>query len=252
MFFAEPPPTRYDVHFIVAGVPVRIHPWFWGVTLLLGLGPDGDPVRMLLWTLAEFVCILIHELGHVAAFRYYGMDAHVVLHGFGGLAIPTGGRWGGRGGSRETWLSDVVISLAGPVAGFVFAAVIYLGLAASGRSPAIHFDPYVLIETTWKQFDAENVNELIRFALFINIVWGLVNLMPIYPLDGGQVARAVLGKFSPTDGLRQSLQISVLAAAGMAVLGFVRWQSFYTALFFGFMAYNNYQTLQQISGRGRW
>ena len=92
MFFVEPPPTSYDLHFRVAGVPVRVHPLFWLATVFMGLGADGDPIDVLLWVVAVFTCILVHELGHVLAFRYYGMSAHVVLHAFGGLAIPGAGR----------------------------------------------------------------------------------------------------------------------------------------------------------------
>jgi stage IV sporulation protein FB len=252
VFFVEPPPTPYDVHFRVADVPVRIHPMFWLMTLLLGAGRDGDPARMLLWVVAEFACILIHELGHVAAFRYYGMHAHVVLHGFGGLAIPTAGRWGGQGRSRETWFADVVSSLAGPMAGFAFAAVIFLGLSLGGRSPQMHFDPAgdTPIYMLWKLFDAKNVNQLLWFMQFINIFWGLINLLPIYPLDGGQVARAVIGRINPAEGLRQSLMVSIAAAVGMAVFCYARWHDFLPTLFFGYMAYQSYVTLQQVSGGG--
>ena len=252
MFFVEPPPTQYDLHFKVGDVPVRVHPMFWLMTLILGAGSDGDPGRIMLWAVAEFACILVHELGHVAAFRYYGMNAHVVLHGFGGLAIPTSGRWGGRGRSRETWLADVVISLAGPMAGFAFAAVIFLGLELGGRSPHMHFDARssVPLFMTWDFFDAKNVNMLLLFMQFINIFWGIVNLLPIFPLDGGQVARALAGKFYPADGLRLSLTVSVLAAAGMSAFCIFRWHEVFAGLFFGYMAFQSYQTLLQVSGGG--
>jgi Zn-dependent protease len=181
------------------------------------------------------------------------MHAHVVLHGFGGLAIPSAGRWGGAGRSRETWLADVIISLAGPIAGFAFAAVLFAGLALGGRSPHLHFDPAKSLPLfmLWKPFDAENVNQLLWYMQFINIFWGLVNLLPIYPLDGGQVARALIGRLNPADGLRQSLVVSVAAALCMAVFCWVRWHDFLPVLFFGYMAYQNYSVLQQISGGGR-
>jgi stage IV sporulation protein FB len=254
VFFIEPPPTQYDVHFRLGDVPVRIHPMFWLMTLLLGASSDGNPARLLLWVVAELVCILVHEMGHVAAFRYYGMHAHVVLHGFGGLAIPATGRWGGMGRTRETWLADVIISLAGPMAGFAFAAVIFLGLALGGRSPELHFDPSKSLPLfmRWVPFDADNVNQLLWYMQFINIFWGLVNLLPIYPLDGGQVARAIIGRLNPNEGLRQSLIVSVVAAAGMAMFCWVRWHDFFPALFFGYMAYQNYMVLAQVSGGGRW
>ena len=50
--------------------------------------------------------------------------------------------------------------------------------------------------------------------LYVNIFWGLVNLLPVYPLDGGQIARELLELASPADGVRQSLWLSVIAAVG--------------------------------------
>ena len=47
---------------------------------------------------------------------------------------------------------------------------------------------------------------------FICVFWGLVNLLPIYPLDGGQIAREILLLISPRDGIRQSLALSIFAA----------------------------------------
>lgn len=250
MFFVEPPPTPYDLHFRVAGVPVRVHPLFWLATVFMGLGRDGDPIEVLLWVVAVFACILVHELGHVLAFRYYGMSAHVVLHAFGGLAIPNAGRWGGAGRTRETWLADTVIALAGPCAGFLFAGVIFLGLTLGGRTPQVAFSPQMLIYTIWKPFPAQNVNVLIFYMQFINIFWGIINLLPIFPLDGGQVCRAVMGKLDPYNGLRQSLIISIVTASGMAALCLLRFHSSFSAIFFGYMAFQNYTLLQQMSGGG--
>ncbi len=255
MFFVEPPDSPYDLRFTVAGVPVRVHPMFWAVTLLFGATADSRPQFVMLWMAAVFACILVHELGHVAAFRYYGMNAHVVLYAFGGLAVPSAGRWGGRGRSHETWLQDVVISLAGPVAGFAFAAVLLLGLAASGHKPQVTFNSYALVAIYWDRFQPWNLDVLLQYMQFINVFWGLVNLMPVFPLDGGQVSRALFSRLNPADGLRQSLVLSVFVAAGMAVLGYFHWHQLGIALMFGYMAYQNYLILQQISGGGyggRW
>ncbi|HEX4607162.1 MAG TPA: hypothetical protein VH092_03070, partial [Urbifossiella sp.] len=63
------------------------------------------------WIAISFVSFLVHELGHAAAFRAYGVGSHVVLYSLGGLAVPWDdlrGRW-----------RRVVVSLAGPGAGFV-------------------------------------------------------------------------------------------------------------------------------------
>ena len=85
------------------------------------------------------------------------------------------------------------------------------------------------------------------------MLWGVVNLLPIYPLDGGQIAREILLKVQPA---RRHSPVAVgcrsLAAVAMAVFGFVQWHSWFVALFFGYLAYTSYATLQAYSGRSPW
>jgi hypothetical protein len=71
-------------------------------------------------------------------------------------------------------------------------------------------------------------------------------------LDGGQVAREILLKLNPRDGIRQSLWLSVFAATAMAVYGYMQWRDIFVALLFGYFAFANYTTLQSLGGRGRW
>ena len=62
MLFQSPPPTRYDLRFSIAGIPVSVHPVFWLIALLFG--SSGDPLLIPIWILVVFVSILVHELGH--------------------------------------------------------------------------------------------------------------------------------------------------------------------------------------------
>ncbi|HSO11633.1 MAG TPA: hypothetical protein VLT51_04610, partial [Anaerolineales bacterium] len=87
-----PPPTQYDLRFSIAGIPVRVHPLFWLIALLLG--SSGALVEIPIWILVVFVSILVHELGHALAFRRYGIQSHIVLHAMGGLTIPESTPWG--------------------------------------------------------------------------------------------------------------------------------------------------------------
>jgi stage IV sporulation protein FB len=95
---AEPERTAYDLRFRFLGFPVRVHPYFWLLTILI----NGDsllrigPEYLLMWVVVVFVSILIHELGHALAFRRYGADAEIILYAFGGLAVSyqtVSGRW---------------------------------------------------------------------------------------------------------------------------------------------------------------
>jgi Zn-dependent protease len=72
----------------------------------------------------------------------------------------------------------------------------------------------------------------------------LINLAPVYPLDGGSVTRNVLLQADPLDGVRKSLWISVIAGAAIALAGLVFFRSIFMALLFGLLAFQSYQSLQ--------
>jgi Zn-dependent protease len=242
MFLIDPPPSQGDLHFRVFGIPVRVHPWFWIITVMMGLGGRADPVNTLIWVVAVFVSILVHELGHAVLQRYYGGHPRITLYGLGGLAVCDD--------CDRSPRSQILISLAGPVAGFLLAALVVAILAATGHFRGFRWD---LMPIDWVPFDIEywrtNDKPSLRDAaigdlLWVNIFWGLINLLPIYPLDGGRVARELLTFGHPRRGIVQSLWLSIFAAAAVAVLGVIVLQSIFMAIFFGYLAYANYQTLQ--------
>jgi len=249
VIFLEPQPTQYDLRFRLFDVPVRVHPFFWLLSLI-GAGRDTTPKELLIWVAVIFVSILIHEMGHVLAFRYYGIRSHVVLYGFGGLAIPT---FRGRLGPR----ADMAISFAGPLAGFVFAGVLVLGLWLGGIHAEFFFGwPYLV---SWIFLDAgsgvpalseqADLQALLYGLMYVNIYWGLVNLLPIYPLDGGKIARSAFEHWRMPDGYRKSLILSIATAIGMGLYG-LKMESFMTMFLFGYMAFMNYQELQSFGYRG--
>jgi hypothetical protein len=86
-FFQVPPPTRFDLRFSIAGIPVRVHPLFWVIALLFASG-SNNLLNIATWIIGIFISILVHELGHALAFRRYGQDSYIVLHFAGGLTVP--------------------------------------------------------------------------------------------------------------------------------------------------------------------
>lgn len=244
MFLADPPPSPYDLKFRLLGIPVRVHPMFWFVTLLLGLGGSPKLDQMLLWMGAVFVSIVVHEMGHALAARAHGWAPTITLYGFGGLASyrPT----------YHSTSSRLMISAAGPAAGFVFAAAILAGLILSGHRVDFEWPPEGRLPFHWELLASRQGNLLVFYLLYVNIFWGLVNLLPIYPLDGGQIARELLDVVSPSDGLRQSLWLSLSVAAVIAVLAVVRLHDNFLAFFFGYLGYLNYTAIQSTFGTGRW
>ena len=85
--------------------------------------------------------------------------------------------------------------------------------------------------------------------MFINIWWGVVNLLPIWPLDGGHVSRELFQMFDRHEAIRNSLILSLVCAAGMVLWGFQSGDGF-IAMMFVFMAIANYQDLAGASRYG--
>lgn len=246
MLLADPPPSPYDLRFSLLGIPVRVHPLFWLVSLILGLsgvGKDDSPLGpMLLWVGTVFVSILVHELGHALMAKAHGWQPSITLYGMGGLASyrPT----------YHSTSSQLLISIAGPMAGFLFAAAVLATIKLLGHRIEFDWPPRSRMPFRWEGFEAWQTNLLVYFLLYINIFWGLVNLLPVYPLDGGQMAREILSVFNPSDGMRQSLWLSVIVAAVVAVLAFTRLDDKFIAIFFAYLAYTSYSTLQAYFGPG--
>ena len=67
---------------------MRVSPWFWVITVLLGLNTDGQtpPLELIIWIAVVFVSILVHELGHAFTQRHFGGQPWITLYGMGGLA----------------------------------------------------------------------------------------------------------------------------------------------------------------------
>jgi membrane-associated protease RseP (regulator of RpoE activity) len=229
------------LHFNLARFHVRIHPLFWVVTLLLQI--YHPPVVVALWTVVVVFSLIVHEMGHALAFRWYGRDSHIVLYSFGGLTIPEGAFT-----RPQTARSRILISLAGPAAGFLFALLLELGLYVGGYYVGFHSMLF-----SWdflgRPIEDPRMQMLIGMLLQVNIFWGIMNLLPIFPLDGGQVFREVLQMANPQEGFEQALKLSIVTAAAMAALSFMRFDDFYLALMFGYLAYMNYGLLQAYGGR---
>jgi stage IV sporulation protein FB len=256
LLLGEPPATQADLHFRLFGVPVRVHPFFWLATLILGLGPeDVKPVRVLVWVIVVFISILVHELGHAFMQRYFGGRPWITLYSFGGLASCSD--------CDRSPRAQLLISFAGPLAGFVLVGILIAAIAASGNvigfaisRERIHVDVLVLVQSMagfvayFEPFRSKVVNDTIGSLLHVNIMWGLINLLPIYPLDGGQISRELFTLRNPRGGIVQSLQLSVGTAAIVAVYAVLN-GSLYMCFMFGLLGVGSYQTLQRYQDRWR-
>lgn len=242
MLLSEPPRTPYDLHFSVLGIPVRVHPLFWIMALLLGMhGTRGEPILVVIWVATVFVSVLIHELGHALAARAHGWPPSITLQTFGGLATY-----------RPTYRSlraDFIITLAGPMAGFFLAAMIAALVKLLRYELITAFGPFGFYVYA-QGIHNFNASVLVNDLLQVNIFWGLLNLLPVYPLDGGQIARTLMLAAGRREAIRESLQLSVAVGAAMAAYALLRLDDGFLCMFFASLAFSSYQMLQFISGRG--
>jgi Zn-dependent protease len=219
MVLPVPSGPRSGLRFVAFGFPVRIDLSFVIVMALLGLGDVATPAHVVLWVLIGTVSVIAHELGHAFAARRTGARPEIDLYGFGGLtryAPP-------RPLSRVTSLT---ISVAGPLVG----VVVGLALLAVARADMV---------------SGATATYALDVAVFVNLGWGLLNLLPILPLDGGQA----LAELLPGDQrarMRRAALVSVPVAGAVAVVAF-RGGYVFGALIAGWFAFDNVRMLAATS-----
>lgn len=232
--FVEPAPTQYDLKFSVFRIPVSVHPGFWLMGVLMAA--RYNRIDFIVVSIAcVFVSILVHELGHAVVMKSYGWAVRISLNAMGGLAIPAGYYSASR--SRQMW-----ISFAGPLAGFaLFGLVIAadIGLVAAAQTSAqirLLLSEHSVLTVALSQLE------------FINLYWGLVNLLPVMPLDGGRICAEYLHAPTSYKGKRITHQIGMIVGAVVALM-FFQSGSLFAAILFGSLAGWNYQQLQQSNQR---
>ncbi|MDA1162705.1 MAG: site-2 protease family protein [Planctomycetota bacterium] len=234
-FLGDPGTTRYDLRFSVMGIPVRVHPLFWLVGALLGSNSGPELSIVANWIGCLFVSILVHELGHALAARSFGWPPDIVLHGFGGFARYSPGY--GYTRSKAIW-----ITFAGPLAGFGLFAIVYCAHLWI-RAGIAEEQPWAQTLTTSGAWPG--INFAILQLEWINLFWGLFNLLPVFPLDGGQICSELLNARENHSGRIRAHQIGMITA-GVVAAYFLNSSRIFGGLMFGSLAYQNYQIYTQL------
>jgi membrane-associated protease RseP (regulator of RpoE activity) len=146
----------------------------------------------------------------------------------------------------------VAISFAGPAAGFLLAAVMYVLLRAAGYDVLVYVWRFILVFVhlaPGELVGSRHLTEFIDDMFFVCVFWGIFNLLPIFPLDGGQIAQRIMVMVHPREGVRLSLVISMVAAILVAAFAALNRQ-FFMAGFFALMAANSYAVLGHQRGGG--
>jgi stage IV sporulation protein FB len=209
--------------FRLFGFPVRAEPFFFVVALFIG-APGRTLDTAAIWVVAVFLSVVAHELGHAFAGRRYGLSPEIRLHAMGGLTS-----WNTR--RPLTPRQNLMVTLSGPLAGFAVWGLVTL------IAPVLFADP------------SPRTQQVISDLLFVNLYWGLFNLLPILPLDGGQATRSLVHLFRGQPDELLPLQISIFAGVPI-VLWLLGQRSLPTAALVGYMVYNNFVALRAQMGAG--
>lgn len=178
-------------------IPVTVHPSFLLIALALGwLNQLSGWEMMAAWVVIVFVSVLVHELGHALTARRYGASVAIELNGLGGLT-----RWGVPEGDLSPG-RRALVSAAGSGAGFVLGAV--------GWLIGNYFGP----------FSNPVVARSLGLLVFVNFFWGVLNWLPIRPLDGGHLMLSLLEKITPQRADRVARVVFAITSAvalGLAI-----------------------------------
>lgn len=187
---------------VALGIPIRIHftfllllVWFGTVSAGTGEGFVNGIVIMLLL----FGCVVLHELGHAAMARRYGVETReIVLYPIGGVArldrIPSG-------------KAELLIALAGPAVNAVLGALLFVAILVRDGGPWALAER--LSTASWNVVDR---------LLFMNLALLFFNLIPAFPMDGGRVLRALLSfAFGQEKATVFASRVGQVLAVGMAI-----------------------------------
>src|SRR3990167_2498318 len=146
-------------------IPISIKPFFWIFAVLIGFLMSGTLLGTIIWVVIIFVSVLVHELGHATVALAFNQNPKIELIAMGGLTSYQG--------KKIRYYQQFLIVLSGPLFGIGL-----FGLAS-----------FIL----WlKIFTNPTVVASIKIFQYVNIFWSLVNLLPVIPLDGGQLMRIAL------------------------------------------------------------
>lgn len=244
-----PAETPYDVRFRVLGIPVRVHWLFWVVMAVLGWQDRNLPM-VAVWVGCGFVSILVHEYGHGLMAKTFGSSPSIVLWGMGGLCYSQA--------ERQTLVQRLAVVLCGPAAGlglYVVVMVVFSALYGLTASEHISMTERVLgikphlehVMSAREKFPSLVPFQIYRFLIEINLLWSLLNLLPIWPLDGGQATQIVLSLFDRVRGPRWGHIVSLLVAGGLAIMAIAEGgDNLFRVIFLGYFAMINFQMLQTL------
>ncbi|MEZ4461634.1 MAG: site-2 protease family protein [bacterium] len=211
--------------FKMHGHPVYLEAWFFVLVAYFAFSnvrTSEDLLSGLLWAPILFISVLWHEYGHALAIDKFGYGkSMIVLQGLGGVTVN-------QGRAHTPPGQSIVISLAGPA--FSFSLTVVFGLIA------------LIVKPTGL------VGEFVSWMAMANLAWTVFNLIPIFPMDGGNVMRSVLQKFMKNT--RRAWEVTawislfLVAALVVASFTFLQQSLLFTLILVFVLAMPNIQVLK--------
>jgi Zn-dependent protease len=186
------------------GVPIYLHVTFfllplWAVWSQPPDSPWSVPALLTLLLLG-FTCVVLHEFGHVLMARYFGIPTQdVTLYPIGGVARLLR--------MTDKPLEEILIAVAGPAVNVAIAVLLMCLLL-----------PIAILEPNLAFFET-GIGQIATGLLVVNVGMVLFNLLPVFPMDGGRVVRALLalwlGNYHGTlVAVRIAFVLAILLAIG--------------------------------------
>ncbi len=213
--------------FKLFGFPVTIETGAFlllSVLFLFGLYLDYTMLDTVIGIAIVVGSLMAHELGHAFAARSFGLqNVEISLHQMGGHTR--------RDRLTDRWYKELSINVAGVSAGFAIALLCFAAIVAL---------PLGEVTESW-----------LWLVFRLNVAWGIFNMFPIFPLDGGQALRNVLSAvLTPINAATGAHAVGLVLAVtlGVIVIGLngLTISSLYIAMLAGMFARQNWMALQHI------
>jgi len=189
--------------FPLFGITIYLHGTFLLLLLFFALNgwQEGGLTGALLrvsFGCAVFTCVLMHEYGHCLTARAYGIGVERIL------LLPIGGVAQFQSMPKEP-VKELLITAAGPAVNFVLAGLCLVLLVV--------FNNGVLLADT---LQLGNPAVFVSWLLMVNLAMGVFNLLPIFPMDGGRLLRALAAlRFSYVKATRFAAMTGRVLSIGM-------------------------------------
>lgn len=203
-------------------IPISIHPLFWVTAGIIGYLNSRSFIGTLVWIFVILVSVLIHELGHASTALFFGLKPNIQLVALGGLTYHEG--------QKLSFWRQFFIVLNGPLFGFMLFVLAWMLLKIPVLATGF-------------------MGAVLTLFFWINLIWTVLNLVPVMPLDGGQLLRIILEAIFGAKGFRYSLIIGMVIAGGGSLFFFLYQQFLIGALFFlfAFQSFDMYRRLKHMT-----